>query len=341
MKLILREILINIESERENLSFFLQKHQLKYEDIEYAVGLYEIEKLVACGCCSGPILKCFAIEEDFRGFNLLGQIVTALISNRFANGYFNLVVITRPINIDMFLKSSFYLVAQTGDLVFLENIPDGVDRYVAEIKSDIYVAKTVGAIVVNCNPFTLGHRYLIEYASSRCDLLHVFVVQEDKSLFPFDIRYQLVLQGVADLPKVKVHKGGIYIVSSATFPSYFLKEKEDVVEIQANLDATIFATRIAPQLSISRRYVGTEPYCYVTGKYNEAMKDILPLSGIEVIEIPRKKTNNGEIISASRVRSLLQKDYQDDDLLKLVPETTLSYLKSDNAAPIIARLKIK
>ena len=51
-------------------------------------------------------------------------------------------------------------------------------------------------------PVYTGHRYLVEYSAMRCELLYIFVVSEDKSTFPFDIR-RARQAGVADLPNVR------------------------------------------------------------------------------------------------------------------------------------------
>ena len=50
------------------------------------------------------------------------------------------------------------------------------------------------------------------------------------------------------------------MVSSATFPSYFLKEKADleVAKVQATLDATLFLENIVPTLQLTKRYVGQD-----------------------------------------------------------------------------------
>ncbi len=77
---------------------------------------------------------------------------------------------------------------------------------------------------MNANPFTLGHRHLVEQAAAQCDALHLFVVREDASFFPFSARLEMVRAGVAHLPNVVVHEGSQYIISRATFPAYFLKE---------------------------------------------------------------------------------------------------------------------
>lgn len=87
-----------------------------------------------------------------------------------------------------------------------------------------------GAIVMNCNPFTKGHRYLIEYASAKVEKLILFVVQENKSLFSFAERYEMVKEGVSDLENVMVVPSGNYILSQTTFPQYFGKVIDNEIE---------------------------------------------------------------------------------------------------------------
>jgi Citrate lyase synthetase len=194
------------------------------------------------------------------------------------------------------------------------------------------------AVVVNCNPFTLGHKYLLEYAAARCKLLHIFVVWEDYSVFPSEIRYRLVKKGTEHLPNVIVHRGRDYIISNATFPSYFIKKYEDLVETHAKLDLGIFAKYFAGTLKIKKRFVGEEPNCMVTATYNKIMKQILPLNGIEVEEIPRI-TSEGSAISASRVRELV-KNNEMEKIKELVPDTTYQFLMSAEAEYIIQRIRL-
>ena len=77
---------------------------------------------------------------------------------------------------------------------------------------------------MNCNPFTKGHLYLIEKASAESDHLFILIVEEDKSVFPFEKRMELVKRGTEHLDNIDVIPGGSYTISSATFPSYFAKE---------------------------------------------------------------------------------------------------------------------
>jgi citrate lyase synthetase len=140
----------------------------------------------------------------------------------------------------------------------------------------------------------------------------------------------LVRAGTSDLENVKALRGGSFIISSITLPEYFVKESQKDVMINASKDLGIFAESIAPALNISKRFVGEEPLDPITNQYNRAMFDVLPRSGIEVVEIPRKPQPDGTPISASLVRKLLkEKDF--DAISKIVPKTTLDYLKKTYA----------
>jgi hypothetical protein len=182
----------------------------------------------------------------------------------------------------------------------------------------------VGAIVMNCNLFTLGHQYLVEYAAAKVAKLYVFVVEEDRSEFPFKDRIELVRQGVKHIPNVEVLPSGKFIISQTTFSGYFNKAELQDVQVDSSEDVEIFAKEIAPTLGITIRFAGEEPTDNVTRQYNETMKRILPRYGIEFCEIPRK-TFNEEFISASKVRAALK--VGDFNKIKtFVPETTLNYL---------------
>lgn len=209
-------------------------------------------------------------------------------------------------------------------------IPWDIVQYYREFKEERNIQKTdancrTGAIVMNCNPFTKGHRYLIEYACSKVDKLYVFVVQEDASQFSFEDRFQMVKNGTTDLVKVCVLPSGKYIISKETFEQYF--DKDSVTEVQdMDYDLHIFADVVAEEFGISVRFIGEEPFDIVTRKYNETMKRILPQSGVEVTEIPRLKNKEQEIVSASLARKYInEKSY--NKLSSYLPESTIEYLQ--------------
>jgi [citrate (pro-3S)-lyase] ligase len=216
--------------------------------------------------------------------------------------------------------------AATAESARLEDEKES-EQLAAYLRSAQTHRARIGAIVMNCNPFTLGHRYLIEYAASQCDRLFVFAVEEDLSFFPFADRIELIREGTADLSNVTVLPSGNFIISRTTFPLYFEKEalQEDVV-IDASSDVETFASKIAPALGITVRFAGEEPLDNVTRQYNAQMRRILPQYGVEFAVIPRKELS-GEPISASWVRRLLEEG-EFDGIKSLVPQTTFDYLQS-------------
>ncbi len=201
-----------------------------------------------------------------------------------------------------------------------------IDQYFAD--NNFSGMEKVGAIVMNCNPFTYGHRYLTEQALGKVDFLIIFVVEEDRSVFSFEERFAMVSAGVADLRNIKVVPSGPFILSQTTFPEYFIKTADEDLVRNVENDITIFAEKIAPHLHINYRFVGEEPEDAVTGEYNRAMKRILPKYGIELVEIPRKK-QGGDYISASLVRECLERNSR-KALEKLVPKTTMDILFLNN-----------
>lgn len=323
------QLQLKYPQDKELLAAFLAKNQLAYEeDIQTAFGvLDEHDALAACGCAAGSLLKCFAVEPGLRGQNILGPLISALVQERFAAGFYELFIITRARNEAMFSNCGFFPVARTEQLVLLENRSNGPQVFTSSMGQPEDGEKTVGAVVMNCNPFTLGHQALAEYAASRCDILHLFVVEENRSDFPTDVRLRLVREGTAHLSNVRVHLSGRYMISSATFPTYFLKAGEDAALLQSELDITLFAQCIAPPLHITKRFAGQEPLDPITARYNDTMRRILPRHGIEFCEIPRTAAG-GQVISASRVRRLLREKGVCQEVLELVPLSTQKYLIS-------------
>ena len=292
------------------------------DDADYTVIAEEDGKFMASGSRCGSILKYIAVDPSAQGLGLTGTVFTWLAKDAFEHGIRHLFLYTKPKNGFLFEESHFYPVAKTDSVLLMEDKRDGIKSFIESLPQ----AKegVSGAIVMNCNPFTLGHRYLIETAASQVDNLYVFVLSEDKSEFPASDRLELVRKGTEDLQNVTVLTTGDYLISSATFPDYFLREDTDVSAEQCALDCNIFTKYYAPRLNISKRFAGTEPNSQVTDHYNRTMEDLLPGAGIEFIEIPRLESD-GEPISAKRVRALLHRD-RPDELRRLVPQTTFDYL---------------
>jgi len=306
----------------------LERSGLSFEEgFDEMVGSYEMDKLVAVGARAGNILKMFAVEPTHQGGTLLADMVTELVGRGLSAGCESLFVFTKPEYISTFESYNFTLLASHEYVALLE-YGKGLERWLSSHRSLIRTG-TNGAVVMNCNPFTRGHRHLIEQVAGQVDNLYLFVVSAERSQFPFPVRMRLVREGVAEFPNVLVLDTSHYAVSNATFPTYFLKKDDPVARIQMELDLTLFSSRIAPFFRITRRFVGSEPCCGLTYQYNETMKRILPLYGITLTEIERKHSSNG-VISASRVREALAANNH-SLLEEMLPETTMAFLHSREA----------
>ena len=306
-------------------------------NLDYSCVMYDEDyQVIATGSCFGNTLRCLAVRSDHQGENLMNEIITHLVEVQFQRGNSHLFLYTKHQTARFFRDLGFSEIARVdGTMVFMENRRTGFTDYLKKL-SVTKEEGTSAAIVMNANPFTLGHQYLVEQAAAQCDTVHLFVLSEDASLVPFSVREKLVKKGVAHLPNVICHDSGPYIISNATFPSYFLRDEDAVIESHAKLDLEVFA-KIAEALSITRRFVGEEPTSQVTGAYNRIMQTELPKKGIECIVIPRKLSQE-MIISASTVRQALQSGDL-ETVRALVPDTTWEYFSSDEAQDVIRRIK--
>ena len=284
-------------------------------------GAYEGEKLLALGGIAGNAIRSLAVEPSHQGEGILPALVSHLYQTMKDDGVSNVFVVTKPRYSPLFSSLCFNELAQTADAVLLESSNRAFSRYLSSLP------KADGAIVMNADPFTLGHRYLVETANKRCVNLNVFVLSSEASHVPAGVRLRLVREGCREFSNVTVVEGGDYIISGATFPDYFFKDKTEAALAFARLDATLFAARIAPACGIQTRFVGEEPLDPMTAAYNETLCVILPEHGVRVRVIPRKTLDSAPI-SASRVRALWR-EKKFDEIAPLVPETTLAYIREN------------
>ncbi|PLX32916.1 MAG: [citrate (pro-3S)-lyase] ligase [Clostridiales bacterium] len=334
--------IVDIQNDIERnrvVSFLYESFGLGFdEDTEKTLVLERNGSIIATASFSGNVLKQIAIDERFRGEGLMAPLLGAAMHEMISMGHSHVFVFTKPANIETFRGLGFRKVAGSfTEAALLEWGSYGIDSYKEELAGFRRNENgRASAIVVNCNPFTKGHRYLIECASSESESVYVFVVETEKSLFKFSERIEMVREGVGDLGNVVVLPGGNYIISSAAFPSYFT-HLNDLLRVQAELDAEIFAEHIASTLGIERRWVGREPYCKVTGTYNDALEKILDLYDIRLSVIDRLE-KEGRIISASTVREALRTGDM-ETARSMVPQTTWDYISSDRAKPTIEKIR--
>lgn len=345
--------------QRQRIEAFLKRNGLRFDDMHYYAAITDDDgEMIAGGGLKGNVIRCVAVDDAHKGEAIANTLISHLIAHANEEGHSNVMLFTKPKNRQLFESLSFRLLAEAPEAVLMETGIGGINNMVEQlkkIKEEGEVCKENnqeckeeektnlnittpqhlnpspsqplttttplrGVVVMNCNPFTLGHRYLIEQAAKQVERLFVMVVREDCSLFAYAERKAMVEQGVAHLKNVTVIDGSEYAISQATFPTYFLKRLDDAADTQMLLDLDIFRRHIAPALGATVRFVGTEPTDQLTRRYNQLMHEVLA----DVREIVRLE-KEGNAVSASRVRKAMEQGDM-STIRQLVPPTTLPYI---------------
>lgn len=345
--------------QRQRIEAFLKRNALRIDDMNYYAAVLDDDgEMIAGGGLKDDVIKCVAVDDAHKGEAIANTLVSHLISHANQEGYSCIKLFTKPKNRQLFESLSFRLLAEAPEAILMETGIGGISNtvealkkikeesekykeYNKECKEDSKKCKentsylntttpqhltttmqSTGCIVMNCNPFTLGHRYLVESASRMVEHLFVIVVREDRSAFSYQERKAMVTAGTADLKNVTVCDGSEYAISNTTFPTYFLKRLSDATDTQILLDLDLFRRHIAPALGAEVRFVGTEPTDELTRRYNELMMESLGKD--HVVQIPRLE-NGGVAVSASRVRRAMDSNSL-KEAAQLVPPTTLPYI---------------
>lgn len=320
------ELLSRLKGRKLNIwqSFLARAGLEADQNSDSTVLIWDGGELVAAGSRLGNLLKCIAVAESHQGEGLTAKLLSTLRQDAFSTGHRHLFLYTKPKNRLMFSSLFFYPVVQTDQVLLMEDRRGGIRAF---LDSQPVPRKEgrIGALVMNCNPFTLGHLHLVATASEECDHVYVFVLSEDRSRFSASERMKLVVEGTRNFSNVTVLPTGPYLISSATFPTYFLPDRENAGQAKCRLDVEIFLKYYVPHFGINVRYVGTEPLSPVTNQYNEMLEQLLPPAGVALRLIPRITTGDGSPISASRVRQYLDEG-NPDAIRDLVPESTWKYL---------------
>ncbi|MCR5363461.1 MAG: [citrate (pro-3S)-lyase] ligase [Bacteroidales bacterium] len=326
----IQELPLSVPLFRKKVESFLKTNGLRLEKVNLYMAIQDAdENILAGGGLDGDTIKCIAVSEKARSGGLAVPLISRLISVAAQQGHTNVKVFTKPENTAIFESLGFTVLGRAPKAVLMEN-GRGLAAYLSGFP--VKPGMTDGVIIMNANPFTIGHKYLIEKAAGQVDHLFVIVVKEDVSRFPYADRLAMTKAACADFSNVTVCEGSDYQISAATFPTYFLKELSDASETQMRLDLDIFAKHIAPALGATVRFVGSEPQDALTARYNAIMKEVLPAAGVQVVELPRLcHSEQGEEspVSASAVRKGL--DGFDGGFWHLLPETSLPYVLAEAA----------
>lgn len=316
---------LTVRTNRERVTAFLAANGLRLDALDYYAVVTAVgdDQILAGGGLDKDIIKCIAVSDTLRDEGISATLVSHLMSIAMSRQYESVKVFTKPSNQKIFESLGFHLLAEAPKAVLLENGLSGWLTYERYLKSLRREGKS-GLIVMNANPFTRGHRFLISQAARQVDTLIIIPVKEDRSEFSYAERKAMLEAGCSDLENVIVCEGSDYSISAATFPTYFLKELDEAATTQMSLDLSLFAKRIAPALGAKIRFVGSEPLDAMTQRYNELMHELLPLEGISVVEIARLSEED-RAISASAVRAALDEGKFSEAALKAFP-TTIPYL---------------
>ncbi|MBQ7612734.1 MAG: [Spirochaetaceae bacterium] len=322
-----REEKLNIQNPyyRNIVSTFLKEHELVLDTVDTCFCIFDDDKIVACGCKEKNILKCFAVHNAYRNDGLFDRLLSKLLSDCYVEGESLIFCFTKLKNEVFFSSQNFITLANGNESVLLYRGNKTITETLRFLTNNITKNKK-GAIVMNANPFTLGHKYLIEKSCECVDELIVFVVEEDKSFFSFEERFYLVKEGVKDFSNVKVFPSTPFLISRATFPSYFLKETTTINREHALIDAKIFGAFFVPHFNISVRFLGDEPLDANTNTYNEILLTELKKFSCDVKIIERLKTYDSKIISASTVRKLFF-EKKLNELKDFLPISTYNFLE--------------
>lgn len=319
----IREVPLSLTRARRQVEGLLTDCGLQADVPPLYLGVYDAdERLMAGAGLDGNIIKGVAVRQELRGEAVVNTLFSRLLQIAYANGHTNVFVFTKPEYRSLFESLAMHCIASCDRAVLLEYDPRGVVSYcnsLRQIASD--GGQKRGVIVMNCNPLTSGHRYLMEQAAAQVDSLYIIPVKEDVSMFSYAERRAMMEECCKDIPNATVCPGGDYIISRATFPTYFLKANTDISAVHIALDCDLFSRHILPALGATVRFVGTEPADPLTRAYNEAMGRLLPC---EVRQIPRLCVN-GLPVSASLLRKRIS-DPKEGNPLQLAHKSAEPYV---------------
>ncbi len=313
-----------LPQEIDEVKELLKVNHLNYEpNVTKTIGLYDKQKLVATGTIDHNVIKMIAVDPNYTSKNLSSKILSYILFDMEAKQIDHYFLFTKPENKKIFSSFNFNQIIETNDVVLYENKEKNITETLTQKKQDLPSKKGIrNCIVMNLNPMTLGHLHLIETAANHKGDLIIFLVDTDASIIDYKTRLDILKKTIKHLKNVYIYPSTDYMISRATFPTYFLKDQNSM-EVYTKLDVSIFKKYFMPIFEIDFRYVGQEPLDPLTNQYNQSLIELL-VNQLIVID---RKTYKDNVISASYVR-LLAKQKKYDELKKVVPKATYKFLTS-------------
>ncbi len=177
---------------RNKVEGFLRANGLRMETLDVYYTLQNTDGDILAGAgLAGDVIKCVAVAAEARSEGLVAPLVSHILSQ---HGAGNLKVFTKPENEAVFASLGFHVIARAPLAILMEN-GRGLEEYLASFPA-LTGDQTTGVVVMNANPFTLGHLYLLQQAAAQVDRLVVIPVKEDLSQFPYTERLAMIKAAV-------------------------------------------------------------------------------------------------------------------------------------------------
>lgn len=318
-----------LDNEIESVKKLLLTEDLVLDnDVDLTLYLEDNNKIIGTISKSKSVIKCVCVDKTYQGEDLTGKLVNKIVEKMSEENIFSYQVYTKPKYKMVFESLGFETIVESSDALFLEKGTSTIIDKLEEMKQlmihnfgKINSGSNIGCITMNANPFTLGHQYLVEEALKNHDYLVIFLVSEDKSIFSYEERHSLAYICTQRFPNVLIIPSSIYMVSSFTFPAYFIHDESVRNSNIAYLDALIFKNYFMKYLYIKKRYVGSETKDYMVN-YNNILKEIL---NDKLVIIPRNQIDD-VTVSASNVRMLLE-EHKVTEALQYIPQEARALLR--------------
>lgn len=319
-----------LETEKENIIKFLNQMDMIWdEDIIQSFYIEHNNEVIATGSRSNKVIKGLAVKKEWQSYNLISLIIDEIAKSFQEDNIYQYYAVTHLDNKLIFESLGFKEIIKNDAIIFMEkglsSVTETLNNLKSKLEKDLQVELTklnIGSVVINANPVTNGHVELIKYASKKHDLLLVFLVEENKSFFTYKERMSLLYLATHMISNVKILPSTDYLVSSATFPNYFLKNDVSLHEYQALIDTLVFKKYFIPIFNINKRYLGSEVKPYMVS-YNNALVKAMG----NIIEIVERFSINGVMISSSHVRENIQNN-EVDEALKYIPKEAQTLFKN-------------
>lgn len=188
----------------------------------------------------------------------------------------------------------------------------------------------IGASVMSCNPFTSGHRYLVELGSRMFDYFVVFLMQEGMNLvFDKEECENLVRVGVQDLDNVIVVPMSDVFSYQTFWPEYndiMLRHSKNYVGLNTYNLLNVVG-KAFKQLNVKHFLCGIETDDNITRQHIVQAKTVFPQNDINVICIPRKQMKDNKLsISGTECRRMLAEG-EYDKLNGFLQPQVIDYIK--------------